>query len=383
MNLKPFVAALLIGGTPVLSLLQAATPPATARPTTFDLVGRWIGTLEFGSMKFKMVLRLVRSEDGKQVRATIDIPDQGARDLPVGAVLYHAPDVRVELDAFRTAFVGKLSADGLSMDGQFSEGPGGRPTPVKFLKDPKGDAAEEKPSFVLSPGEPPDLRGYWRGLVPKESGGASLIGLKIGHFKDGHFEAALDDFERGIADVPSSELTQTNGVTHLGWSMFRAQIDGRLNEGATEFSGTWKQGPKPVAVTFKREKQPVTPFPEGTSFDPDPSTPTDLRGDWKGTLSIGDQKLRLVVTLGRVRGASTGYVATLKSLDQGGRPLLANGVTFTNSVLTVDCSGINGKYTGTLNGTGLLLEGQWEQGGMKTPLNLDRVKSDAKPGGRP
>jgi hypothetical protein len=269
------------------------------------------------------------------------------------------------------------------MDGQFSEGPGGRPTPVKFRKDPNGDRPEEKPVFVFSAGEKPDLRGYWRGLVPKESGGATLIGLKIGHFKDGHFEAVLDDFEHGASDVPAGELTLTNGVTRMNWAMFRAELEGRLNEGATEFSGTWKQGPKPVPVVFRREKQPVTPFPEGTSFEADAASTTDLRGDWKGTLTVGDQKLRLMLTLGRPPGTTPTYVATLKSLDQGGRPLLANAVGFTNSVLTVDCSAIQGKYTATLNETGTLLEGKWEQGGMKTELNLDRAKPAGKSGGRP
>ena len=381
MNLKPFVALCLLVSLLSRTLVFAAAPSAP-KPTTFDLIGRWNGTLEFGSMKFQMVLRLVRSEDGKQVRATIDIPDQGARDLPVGAVLYHAPDVRVELDAFRTAFVGKLSGDGQSMDGQFTEGPGGRPTPVKFRKDPKGNAPEEKPVYELVAGETPDLRGYWRGLVPTEAGSKSLIGLKIGHFKDGRFEAALDDFEHGASDVPASELTQTNGVTRLNWNMFRAQLEGRLNSTATEFSGTWKQGPKPMEVVFRREKRPVTPFPEGTSFDADSKIPTDLRGDWKGTLSVGDQKLRLVITLGRPPEAAATYVATLKSLDQGSRPLLANQVGFTNLVLKVDCSAIRGNYTGTLNAEGTRLDGQWEQGGMKTPLNLDRVKATAKQEGR-
>ncbi len=382
MNLKPFVALVVLASMlPRTSLLAASPPPP--KPTTFDLIGRWNGTLEFGSMKFQMVLRLVRSEDGKQVHASIDIPDQGARDLPVGAVLYHAPDVRVELDAFRTSFVGKLSADGLSLDGQFSEGPGGRPTPVKFRKDPKGNAPDEKPVFELTAGETPDLRGYWRGLVPTESGSKSLIGLKIGRFKDGRFEAVLDDFEHGASDVPASELTQTNGVTRLNWNMFRAQLEGRLNPTATEFSGTWKQGPKPMDVIFRREKHPVTPFPEGTSFDADAKTPTDLRGEWKGTLSVADQKLRLVLTLGRPPEVASTYVATLKSLDQGGRPLLANQVGFTNSVLKVDCSAIRGNYTGTLNAEGTRLEGEWEQGGMKSPLTLDRVKTTAKQGGRP
>ena len=382
MNLNPLVATLLMGWVLIPSRLLGAAPAAATLPTTFDLVGRWRGTLEFESMSFKMVLRLVRSEDGSRVRASIDIPEQGARDLPVGAVLYHAPDVRLEFDALRTAFVGRLLPDGLSIEGRFLEGPGGRPAPVRFRKDSRGDQPEEKPAFVLNPGEKADLRGYWRGSIPGEAASTTSIGLKIGHFTDGHFEAVLDDFEHGAIDLPAGEITQTDGLTHLPWPMLQSVFDGRLNETASEFSGTWRQGSRSVAVVFRRTNRPPGPLPDGTSFEAEPATPTDLRGDWKGTLVVGDQKLRLLLTLGRPPGPTPSYVATVNSLDQGGRALVAHAVGFSNSVLTVECPAIQGKYTATLNKAGTLLEGQWEQGGMKTPLNLDRATPAGKFRGR-
>src|SRR5262245_56567981 len=93
----------------LLILLGAYAAQADTKASASDLVGRWNAVIEFGKFKFKLNLKIV--EDGKRIKATMDIPDQGAKDMPLSALLFNFPEVRVEIDQFRTAFNGKLSED--------------------------------------------------------------------------------------------------------------------------------------------------------------------------------------------------------------------------------------------------------------------------------
>ena len=343
---------------------------APAKPTSFDLVGRWDGSIDMGKMKFHLQLKIARSTDGQRLETSIDIPEQGQKDIPVPALLYHHPDVRVEIDAFRTTFTGTVSPDGKSIDGQFLEGPGGRPLAVIFRRSTQTESPEPVGRYTFAPGEPMDLRGYWKGEVESQPGDLTPIGLKVGRLPDGTFAVSMDDFEHGVSDVPATTVGTTNSVTRIDWELFRITFEAKLAAGGRELTGQWKQGPKPVAVTFKRLNQPATAFPEGISFVPDPKSPSNIRGDWNGTLDAGGQKLRLVLKLGQLPDGT--FAGSMASIDQGGRPLLASHVGFTNSVLRVDCKTIRGTYTGTLNAAGTAFDGKWEQGNSTLPLILAR-----------
>ncbi len=240
-----------------VGFLFLLAPGVLGAPTTLDLVGRWEGQIEFGKFKLKLVLRVAPSQGGQKVQVTLDVPEQGAKDVPVSALLYNHPDVRVEIDPFGTSFNGSLSGDGSAIIGEFEEGPGGRSTPV----------------------------------------------------------------------------------------------------------------------SFQRLAKPATAFPDEISFTPDAISTRDVRGDWKGSLDIQGRKLRLVFRVGRLPDST--LAGTFASLDQGGAPMLASRVTFTNQLLRVECKSIGGTYSGTLSAAGSECEGTWEQGGQRFPLRLSRTAGPA------
>src|SRR5437588_3578392 len=93
-------------------LLCAFASRSHAKPSASDLVGKWKTVIEFGKFKFKMDMKIAPSEEAGKIKATMDIPDQGAKDIPINAVLFNYPAVRLEIDQFQTAFNGKLSEDG-------------------------------------------------------------------------------------------------------------------------------------------------------------------------------------------------------------------------------------------------------------------------------
>src|SRR5690242_5700668 len=95
----------------MLSLAAGFSFPAQAVFSASDLVGRWETTIEFGKMKIKIAVTVKQTPDGK-IEGKIDMPEQGARDVPVNAMLLNYPAVRWEIDPFNTAFNGKVNEAG-------------------------------------------------------------------------------------------------------------------------------------------------------------------------------------------------------------------------------------------------------------------------------
>lgn len=90
---------------------------------------------------------------------------------------------------------------------------------------------------------------------------------------------------------------------------------------------------------------------------------------WQGRLDLGAQKLRLNVHLIRTGNSCK---ATFDSPDQQ-----ANGIAFSSCIIKADsilllAENIKAAYLGVYKGNDSIL-GEWNQGGMKLPLNLERT----------
>jgi hypothetical protein len=346
---------------------------AAAKPASADLAGKWKAAIEFGKFKFRMNLKITPTEDGKRVRATMDIPEQGARDLPVSALLFNYPSVRIEIDQFQTAFNGTLSGDGNVIEGEFEEGPGGRPMPASFKRDTEPEKPEPVKTYAFAEGEKPDIRGYWKATLEPMPGMVLRLGLKIGRLPDGSFNALLDSFDQGANDIPATSSSYSDGSAKIEWELLRVTFESKLSADGKELAGTWKQGPRGTPVKFERLPHPATALPEGISFVPEQNSPQDIRGHWKGALEVRGNRLRLAFKLGKLPdGAFTG---TMASIDQGGRDMPVSTMGYTNPVVRMEWKGIRGVYTGTLNKEGTEMEGTWEQFGNPSPLKLQRVES--------
>lgn len=335
-----------------------------------DLVGKWEGAMEFGKFKFKMVVKITKSADGK-VSATIANPDAGLKEMPIPALLFNHPEVRLEIDQFGTAFNGKLSDDKNEITGAFEEGPGGKPITLAFKRSREPDAPEPKQSFTFAAGEPWDIRGYWKASVEAGPGMSLRIGLKIGRITNSVFRVMMDVFDQGAADVPATSISVTNSAVKLEWQLFQIVFEGKLNDDGKSLAGSWKQGGRTTTASFERLNEPATALPANISFTPDKDKPEDIRGHWKGTLEVGGNRLRLAVKIGKIPDGS--YAGSLVSVDQGSRELPMSGASFNAPNVELEWKGIRGKFQGTINKEGTMLEGTWDQMGMKSPLKLERT----------
>lgn len=216
-----------------------------------DLQGYWKGALEIGRVKLRLGLKLAEAADGR-LQGTIYSIDQGGKDLPITAVRYTKPALRLELDGIGGLFEGNLSADGSEIAGDWTQG--GRTTPLVFKRgEPETDTA--LPAAAYIPARETDLQGYWNGAIQVKEIKLRLA-LKIAKMPDGSFRGSLDSLDQGARNIPMSTISFTNPVVHLEWSALGASYHGELAAG--KMTGTYQQLRQSFPLDFTRTNSPGT-----------------------------------------------------------------------------------------------------------------------------
>src|SRR6185436_1656548 len=74
-----------------------------------DITGHWHGTLKFQGMQFRLVFNI--SKTGNGYTATMDSPDQGAKDLPLSSITYEASVLKLALSDAGIEYEGTLNKE--------------------------------------------------------------------------------------------------------------------------------------------------------------------------------------------------------------------------------------------------------------------------------
>lgn len=102
----------------------------------------------------------------------------------------------------------------------------------------------------------------------------------------------------------------------------------------------------------------------------------DLTGTWQGTLTPAPGKdLRVVFKIAKADSGS-GMKGTLFSIDQGGTPIGASGVTIDGTAVKIAIAAIAGGFEGKMSGDGKTISGNWSQGPGNMPLTLTRATAE-------
>ena len=118
-----------------LEFKRAAAPVKTdhkqAKPSDID--GTWLGTVDMGVAKLRVVFHITNTEDG--LVATMDSPDQNLRDIPMTSCTRDGANLKIEARNLNGVFEGKIAADLQSIDGTFTQMGAAHPLPLKRVKD--------------------------------------------------------------------------------------------------------------------------------------------------------------------------------------------------------------------------------------------------------
>ncbi|MGH9839550.1 MAG: serine hydrolase [Blastocatellia bacterium] len=128
------------------SVLCAAS--ILAAPQQTPIAGHWEGAIKLPNGELKFSVDFTAAADGK-LSATISIPQQGAKDLPLINVSQTGADVAFDLPNIPgdPKFRGKLSADGRKIEGTFSQGGANLPCSLERKADPVALAKESLAGF--------------------------------------------------------------------------------------------------------------------------------------------------------------------------------------------------------------------------------------------
>jgi hypothetical protein len=117
-----------------LKFKRTTTPLRTehkpAKPSDID--GAWMGTLDTGAMRLRLVFHITNTEDG--LIATMDSPDQKVEGIPVTVVTRTGSSLKLELKQIGGAFEGKISNDLATIEGTWTQGGGTLPLVLKRVK---------------------------------------------------------------------------------------------------------------------------------------------------------------------------------------------------------------------------------------------------------
>ena len=122
------------------------TEPAPAKPSDID--GAWMGTLDTGAVKLRIVFHITNTEDG--LTATMDSLDQGMNGLPTTSATRNGSSLKIEANQIGGSYEGTISKDHSQIDGTWSQGGGTLPLVLKPVKD-AADLNRPRPQNPVKP----------------------------------------------------------------------------------------------------------------------------------------------------------------------------------------------------------------------------------------
>lgn len=145
-----------------------------------NVAGTWQGTLQTPQRALRLVMKVTRADD-ESLKAMFYSIDQGGQGIAATAVTLQGSAFKVTIPAIGGSYEGKLSADGTTITGTFSQG---APLPLNLVKatpatewtipepppPPRLMAADAKPAFEVATIKPsnPDTPG--QGINVNRSG---------------------------------------------------------------------------------------------------------------------------------------------------------------------------------------------------------------------
>lgn len=356
----------------LLILGLSVAPHVWAATSVYDLAGRWHGELQFGEMKLRLLLKITKEADG-HLAAKLDAVDQGARNLPVTALLFNDPEVRLEFDPDEAVFKGALSADRREIKGAIDDVQGVGPILLTFQRAPDVAPPEPPRSYTFAPGETRDVRGFWKTSLRPEPDSVLRIGLKIGRHPDNTFSALMDILDDGAKDIPASTVTVIERKARFEWQGLQLVFEAELDAEGDRLTGDWKQGPKPITATFERIQKPLALLPDNLSFDPNPASPQDPRGYWGGVVDFQERRSRLFLTIGQAPNGT--FAGTLANPDLGDQVFPLSLVSATNAQVRLEVKTLRAVFTGVWTNKGKAIDGKWEREGHVVPVRLERTRA--------
>jgi hypothetical protein len=207
------------------------------------LKGHWSGSIDVPQGALGVEIDLDQASGGWI--GSISIPAQSVSGLPLDRITVNGGKFEFHMKGAPgdPTFKGTVAADGKTISGDFSQGPGAVPFKLTRTGDPKVETV--KASSRVSA----EFVGTWEGTL--EAGQSLRLVLKIANGKDGA-EAIMVSVDQGNAEIPVTSIEQKGAHLTLQLSMVGGSYEADINKEGTGLTGTWTQNGGNLPLTFKK-----------------------------------------------------------------------------------------------------------------------------------
>lgn len=215
--------------------------------------------------------------------------------------------------------------------------------------------------------------GHWEGSVTLQGNELPIV-VDLEQGTDGAWKGEIDIPMQGIRNLALDAVASDASTVsfHLPGIPGDATFKGTIAENGSSVAGDLSQSGQtfPFHLTRKGAATLGAKPTDGPALVEKGVPGTGIVGEWHAVLSSGPVNLRLIVKVKKTPEGA--LVGTMDSIDQGGKDLPIDTVTFEGNVFKFTMSKIAGSYEGTLAADGSKITGTWSQGGGSAPLELLR-----------
>lgn len=368
-----------IGKTLALAGLLAGAGLAVSQ-TPRELVGEWQGTLNVQGQTFHLLWHVTAAPDGA-VASTFDNEDEGVTGIKVKSMELKGSDLKVTIDDMVDAggqqvevagvLTGTVNKDATEVTGsweQTSPQEGAGEIDLKRTAGEKpAESAQRADAAQSGAAAQPKIAGDWQGTL--NAGGVELhLILHIQAAADGKLSATMDSVDQAAMGIPVSDIALNGSKLNMTVDAVHGTYEGTVNAGTSEIDGTWSQG-APMQLNFTRAAKGEA------KAEAKRAPPTDVDGDWMGTLDLGAMKLRAVFKL---TNTTEGLKGQMQSPDQGSGWLPVTSVTRKGDAIAIDMKAFRANFQGKLSADKQTIAGTFTQADEDHPLTLKRLNSEAE-----
>jgi hypothetical protein len=204
--------------------------------------GHWSGSIEVPGQVLAVEVDLDKGANGWI--GSITIPAQNASGIPLESIAFADGKLTFHIKGGPgdPTFKGTLSADGKTVAGDFTQGPGAFPFKLSRTGDPKVEQVKSSPAVAK------EFVGTWEGKL--EAPGLRLV-LKLSN-DAGSAKAVLLSPDQGGAEIQVSTIEQKGSKLTLGVPQIGGRYEGEINKEGTEMTGAWTQGGGSLPLNLRK-----------------------------------------------------------------------------------------------------------------------------------
>jgi uncharacterized protein (TIGR03435 family) len=263
------------------SQAQAATPPASETHAKGDISGNWQGTLQTPQRALRIILQVTKMDKGWA--AKMYSIDQGPQPFSATSIITDGATVKYAVDMIGGNYEGKLSPDGNSIVGTWTQGP--NPLPLTFVRATKETAWEipaPPPPLKLMPADA-DPSFDVATIKPNNSGATSMQGLTVNGRNFATRASSLQDLISFSYGIQAKQIV--GGPDWLDMDRYDIaavpDIDGAPNPEQVR-SMIRKLLADRFKLTFHKEKRDMSAYVLTVAKSGQKLTPTERKGPLPG-----------------------------------------------------------------------------------------------------